>query len=55
MKAAILVAVFSIMVGGAAAQILLPLNGMAAGVDDTIIGAAVSAFVGISAHYFPKG
>ena len=43
------------ILGGVAVQILLPLNGAQAGIDDTLIGAAFSMLAGIAGHYFPKG
>ena len=51
----LIVAVIGMILGGVAVQILLPLNGAQAGIDDTLIGAAFSMFAGIAGHYFPKG
>ena len=51
----LMVALIGMVVGGVAVQVLMPLNGAEAGVDDTMIGGAMGALLTVVGHYFPRG
>ena len=51
----LIVAIVGLIGGALAAQLLMPLSGQEAAVDDTIIGALAGALLSIVGHYFPRG